>query len=179
MLAAPEPASFSPYDLIAPIYDGLWQTAEAAAENRAVIRALGYTGGPLLDIGCGSGLLLDYLTPDRYVGVDPSRAMLARLTARFPGATVHCSPFEAYRTAERFACVVALFGAASYVTPEALNGLWRLLEPAGRYFLMFYRPGYRPHTHEAAGFSPPYYAPERCTLPGTWWDLGNYRVLSR
>jgi SAM-dependent methyltransferase len=44
-------------------------------------------GGALLDVGCGTAVLLDALrgsgiAPQRYVGVDPSNEMLTRAAAR-------------------------------------------------------------------------------------------------
>lgn len=170
-----------PYDAIAPIYDRLWDTPEAEAENRAVIESLAYTEGSILDIGCGSGLLLDLIQPRRYLGIDPSTAMLDLLKWKHPLAeTVH-STFEAfYPGARRFDLIVGLFAAPSYIEPSALARIPTLLKPGGRYFLMFYREGYEPETHKAAGVEIPFHDWRRAAkfLPDSQvTEFGNFMVL--
>lgn len=138
----------SPYDAIAAIYDGLWSSPEALAENTQVIQALNYTGGRALDIGCGSGLFLDYVTPDSYVGIDPSREMLATLRAKHSAAHVIQTRFEDFWPADRdrFDVIVGLFGSPAYVSPDGLARVPYLLTPGGRYFLMLFNPDYVPET---------------------------------
>jgi hypothetical protein len=170
-----------PYDAIAPLYDDMWSTPTAEAENRAVIDALGYRGGSVLDVGCGSGLFLDYVEPDAYLGIDPSAGMLASMKAKHPHAETIQARFEAfYSGARRFDLIVGLFAAPSYIEPAAFSRLRSLLAPGGRYFLMFYRDGYEPETHKAAGLEIPFYNWRHAAehLPDTRVStLGNFRVL--
>jgi hypothetical protein len=169
----------SSYDDIASTYDEAWQTPEALAENARVMDAIAYVGGNVLDIGCGSGLFLDYIKPEDYVGLDPSRAMLARLLARHPCRTVWCARFEDFNPGQRhFDLIVSLFGSPSYILPESLARVPAMLTPGGRYFLMLFRPSYTPLTHSLLGVSPITYPLEHYDmLPGRRSNMGNFVVL--
>ena len=75
----------APYDKVAAYYDGLFTDAASDVENRAVMTMLGdLSDKRVLDVGCGTGLLLDYARPGGYTGIDPSGAMLALLHAKHP-----------------------------------------------------------------------------------------------
>ena len=81
------------YDDIATKYDSWYQTQECYDENLLVIKSLNLnSNSSVLDIGCGTGLLLDYvaLMPleakqnFKYIGIDPSQEMLGVLTEKHP-----------------------------------------------------------------------------------------------
>lgn len=167
----------SPYDDIASIYDDLWSSPWALSENEEVIQAVGYTGGSVLDIGCGTGLFLDYVKPDEYLGIDPSREMLARLLTKHPGAETICTTFESFYTPRRFDLIVGLFASPSYITPSAFARLPAKMTPGGRYFLMFYRPGYVPETHKAVAADLPFHCHDPLLLPGQVSRIGNFDVV--
>lgn len=171
--------SDSPYDTIAPLYDGMWSSPEATAEDAEVIKRVGYQGGALLDVGCGTGLLLDHLKPSVYVGIDPSLAMLDLLRAKHGKLpTTLLTPLERYCAADqRFDLIVSLYGTPSYIHPDALRRLPAMLAPGGRYFLMFYNEGYVPVTHLRADKPVPFYQHPRDALPGTVYDFGHYFVV--
>lgn len=77
------------YDSLATAYDRLNPTpAEMARTIRDVVASLSGDFPPaLLDVGCGTGRVLDLgiTTPDRYAGVDPSQPMLNQLVRKHPG----------------------------------------------------------------------------------------------
>jgi len=141
------------YDTIADIYDGMHQSDDELDENDQITGLAGYEKGRVLDIGCGTGLFLEYVTPDDYVGIDPSPKMLIKHQRKFPvgpGALTICTTFEdLLPLPEKFDVIIALFGAASYVEPRGWSRLPMFLRPAGHFFLMFYAPDYVPKTHEA------------------------------
>ena len=76
------------YDGIASAYDDLHPTSdELAGGIREAVSALRGTYPPaVLDVGCGTGRVLDLgvTTPDRYAGVDPSQPMLNQLVRKHP-----------------------------------------------------------------------------------------------
>ncbi len=81
-----ETASY--YDTIAPSYDELYRQ-EQYAKYKHVYEELGvYPGDSILDIGCGTGLLIDYLKRRgldvfrKYVCVDPSIEMIKKAAAK-------------------------------------------------------------------------------------------------
>ena len=138
----------SPFDAIARCYDasnGHWRKVEA---DRKALYALARPSGRLLDIGCGTGLLVDYqhrwIDREQYVGIDPSAAMLAQFALKHPDhkadATLIRTTFEEYETTLQFDTIVAMVGSASHVTGADVVAKSRhLLAPGGRAFLMFYR----------------------------------------
>jgi hypothetical protein len=106
------------YDDIAPAYDLLFVTPDAQRENEQVYARLQpYLDGSVLDMGCGTGLLLDLHggpLPD-YMGLDPSEKMLERLREKHPlvgQMNLQQVPAEQYGQPSQ-QLVVALFGAAS------------------------------------------------------------------
>jgi hypothetical protein len=148
---------FSVYDEMATDYDARYATDECRAENDLVMTLIRRSLGPIapttLDVGCGTGLLLDYKIthPKLYTGIDPSQGMLNELVRKHPEATRiiparwedFALPAEAgVSTPESFDLVVSLFGSPSYIDPSYLPGL---VERARRLaVLMHYREGYLP-----------------------------------
>lgn len=78
----------TPYDPIATHYDERHpiEDAEARALRELVAPFKGEYPMSVLDIGCGTGRVLDLglTTPDRYAGVDPSQPMLNMLVRKYP-----------------------------------------------------------------------------------------------
>jgi SAM-dependent methyltransferase len=149
-----EIATQTGYDEIADVYDTLFCDAASLQENVDVFVRIGdVTGKSVLDVGCGTGLFLDYATPLAYVGIDPSRGMLRRFRERHPeyAENVEQATVMSYagdKVGAHFDLVAALFGVGSYLTEEEL----RLLPLLGeRVFAMFYRPGYVPETYRRTG----------------------------
>lgn len=172
--------AIEPYDLIADKYDNLWSNVEAEAENIEAMRMLDWKPGEsVLDVGCGSGLLLDYLAPDCYVGLDPSLGMLTRTRRRAgfsPDHQLVRSKFETFYTEQKFDLIVSLFGSPNYVEPHAWSRLSGMLNEGGRYVLMFYKAGYDVVTHLIMDVVPQDYFYEDYP-PGTVTDFGNYVVV--
>jgi hypothetical protein len=78
------------------------------------------------------GCCLEYATPGRYLGIDPSLGMLARMRAVWPEARTVCTLLQSF-VGGRYDVVLALFGMLNYLTAEEITlyvshpdgtGLW-------------------------------------------------------
>lgn len=157
----------SDYDLIAERYDGLFQDEASRTENEEVMfmanRWIGDRPLRVLDIGCGTGLFLEYHgyrnRPIDYIGLDPSAQMLGQLVTRHPGyrGSIVNGRFEEFWDPDGFDLIVSLFGSINYVDPRGLDRVFRMLRPGGRIFLMFYQDRYLPVTYEKCGVALPHY----------------------
>ena len=130
-------------------YDLAIHKGEANVErSRRVYDALKIgPGTDILDIGCGTGSLVDFrfrdIRSEHYTGIDPSRGMLGVFGDRHPEFRNRLirTPFEDYwpKPGQKFDPVVALFGVPSHIgEPDLLSGKvqW-LLKPGGSVVLMY------------------------------------------
>ncbi len=138
----------SPFDAIAHRYDDSDKPWYVVKDEREALYAPATPSGRVLDVGCGTGLLVDYcyqaIDRERYVGIDPSAGMLAKFALKHPDyraeATLLRTTFEDYETPLRFDTIVAMAGSGSHVTDvDIIEKARHLLAPGGRAFLTFYR----------------------------------------
>lgn len=145
------------YDAVAESYDSLFKDKASIEENRKIASMLFEVSGIFLDVGCGTGLLLDILkvSPDEYWGIDPSSKMLDVFRKKHPEYNNLCIPFELLNLKfATFNSIVALFGSASYIDIEALTDI-----PEGKnIFLMFYKENYHPVTYKRTGCNLEHYS---------------------
>jgi SAM-dependent methyltransferase len=85
------PLRMGRYDVVADGYDGHFDRPVDAWEDQRLAGFLApmVDGADVLDLGCGTGWLLDHLTPASYVGLDASAAMLNLLLDKHPYAEVY------------------------------------------------------------------------------------------
>lgn len=166
------------YDKIADKYQAMFTDEESVSENLEVIRRIPIDcNGKILDIGCGSGLLLDYannIEPGIYVGIDPAQKMLKHLVSKHPAfeKRVCNAKFEEFYGHD-YKNVISLFGSPSYIpTDILLQRLRFLLAEDGTAFLMFYKNDYEPTTHLQTDIHPTRYPND---LPGE--DYHNFKIV--
>ncbi len=140
-----------PYASVADAYDLGIRTSKAEVDHaqRLYDSLEIWPGTDILDIGCGTGTLIDFrfadIDPARYTGIDPSRGMLGVFAEKHPefrGRLVRTG-FKDYwpRSGCKFDLAVALFGAPSYLTDPRFvsQKLWWFLKSGGTAVLMYYR----------------------------------------
>ena len=140
-----------PYAAIADSYDlGVHSRKSDVERSERVYGALEIgLDADILDIGCGTGTLVDFrfrdISPECYTGIDPTRGMLGVFADKhleFRDRLVR-TRFEDYwpKPGQKFDLVVGLCGAPSYIgEPDLLSRKvqW-LLKPGGTAVLMYYR----------------------------------------
>jgi len=166
-----------PYDFVADDYDTFFNTPEAQVENDRVMKAIGYKDGEVLDIGCGTGLFLDYNPINTYLGIDPSRRMLEKLKEHHNYAEFICTPFESFGTSKKFDIIVCLFGSLNYIDLGYIQRIPRLLVPGGQYHVMVASEDYIPITHKKFGIEVEFYHHPVDVLPGTIEQVTEYYYL--
>ena len=170
------------FDAYASAYDTMFQDEDSRKENADVMERLGAVKSQrVLDIGSGTGLLIDCrpgeIDPENYVGIEPSRSMFAEFTRKHPhyAAQVEHVTFEDFAHG-KFDLIVGMFGSPSYIDPAYLGRVKSMLNSKGRYFLMFYLPGYVPVSSIKAGVEANFFERSHEILNGNARQLGNFIV---
>jgi 2-polyprenyl-3-methyl-5-hydroxy-6-metoxy-1,4-benzoquinol methylase len=172
----PPPA---PYDAIADHYDEAFADEASRAEDDRLFKQIGPLEGlRVLDIGCGTGLTLEYGKPALYCGIDPSAKMLARFKEKHPAYAdkVICTPLESF-VGTNFDLVLCLYGTANYITPKFVEFIPQLCRPGGRYVTMFFREGYHPVTYERTGVELFHTDGVTADLPGSRTDFNQFVLI--
>ena len=113
------------------------------------------TSDYIYEVGCGVGGSVRglFLSPNRYIGIDPSRKSIERFKTRYPDFAdrLYVSSFEEsvryWSQGNPF--IMAIFGTASYIMRPYLE----LLDKSGKkYFIMFYKEGYCPKEYEGTHY---------------------------
>jgi ubiquinone/menaquinone biosynthesis C-methylase UbiE len=138
------------YALIAPFYDAFLTAATRGARGRSLAVLADGAPGEVLIAGIGTGLDIPHLPPgNRYVGIDLTRAMLAKARRRLTGDHIRLVQGDVQRLPfadARFDAVVLHLILAVVPEPMAcLAEAARVLKPGGRILVFdkFLKPGER------------------------------------
>lgn len=138
------------YALIAPFYDAFLTAATHGARGRSLAALVEQPPGEILIAGIGTGLDIPHLPPQhRYVGIDLTRAMLAKAQRRITGNHIRLVQGDVQRLPfpdARFDTVVLHLILAVVPEPKAcLAEAARVLKPGGRIIVFdkFLKPGER------------------------------------
>jgi len=117
---APEGVESAPFTRLADVYDDIMAEVEYDEWASFILEladARGYDGGPLLDLGCGTGNSTAPMSERGLdvTGVDASPAMLAVARAKLPDVEFHRAGFTELELGRTFELVYSVF--------DALNNL--------------------------------------------------------
>lgn len=144
------------YDDIAYHYDTIFSDSESIEENKRITGMLDIKEtDTVLDIGCGTGLLIEYkkINPSLYTGIDTSKNMLQLFSVKNPEYSDRLIQvgFENFVPTCKYDKIISLFGSITYVPPKSLKNISSILSSKGFYFLMFYDYEYIPQTYKRLG----------------------------
>lgn len=143
------------YDDIATEYDDMYLDQQSQYENewvrKLITRHFGAYAPRTLDVGCGTGLLLDLgvTAPGLYTGIDISQGMLNQLVLKH-NKVRNLAPARAEDklpelTGKRYELVTSLFGSPTYMDASCYE---RMLELSSSLLvLMTYQEGTAPHLY--------------------------------
>lgn len=172
----------SPYDAISEYYDCWFSEPKYKQEDNELIRLLNpYINGRTLDIGCGTGILIDLtkISSDNYRGIDSSRLMLDKLKSKHPGYRVLQTRYEDFMY-EGFDTIVSLYGSFNYCNPLSISNILEQLKKGGKYFLMLYKDDYIPIINLISNINIPYNKTVKYKLPvdSEKTDFNNYIIVT-
>jgi len=139
------------YSEIAPFYDASYQKPRHRLENAALRSELLYAGlldgDRILDVGSGTGFLLDLIPeirPAQYTGIDPAPGMLLRSRQKHPAYRLLRGSWRGLQmradVSGQFDRIVALWSLAyADSVAGAVQGIASALRPGGRFIAVIYR----------------------------------------
>ncbi|WP_309728365.1 class I SAM-dependent methyltransferase [Chamaesiphon sp. OTE_75_metabat_556] len=107
-----------------------------AQEINLLLDALEYTGGSVLETGCGNGALFEYLNINKndYIGTDISEAMLDIFRAKYPQVNLVCADAASHIVDRQFSLIYSN-GVIQYLKSKQLDSYIQnslsMLEPGG------------------------------------------------
>ncbi|MGH8218540.1 MAG: methyltransferase domain-containing protein [Steroidobacteraceae bacterium] len=102
--------------------------------------AASFSTGPLLEIGCGEGILLAAFRSATRFGIDPSHRALTRARKRSPAQCAMARAEELPFPSGSFDVIVSVGVMEHFENPDAATAeICRVLTPSGRYLALIHR----------------------------------------
>lgn len=143
MSDAGRPLFTLPFTALADVYDDIMADVEYDLWAEFVLRlatARGYSGGPALDLGCGTGNSTSPLAARGIPveGLDASPDMLAVARRKLPGVRFHDADFGSFSLGREFDLVYSVFDSLNNLLTEedflvACRNVHRHLAPGGTF----------------------------------------------
>jgi SAM-dependent methyltransferase len=174
------------FDDIALTYDSIFDGEFFKEENKLLFNKLGYEHGSVLDVGCGTGIFLDYEIPEAYVGVDISKTMLKVLKDKHYHRKMRLiiTTVKDLYLPEKYDYVIALYGQGSYLSDSEMSKLVDYAKDDGKLFIMIYKEGIIPYVNRFTNLEPDYntlhdYENTIKSRGLTVEEFHNYHILTR
>lgn len=174
------------FDDIALTYDTIFDGEFFKEENKLLFNKLGYEHGSVLDVGCGTGIFLDYEIPEAYVGVDISKTMLEVLKDKHDHRKMRLinTTIKDLYLPEKYNYVIALYGQGSYLSDSEMSKLVDYAKDDGKVFIMIYKEGIIPYVNRFTNLEPDYntlhdYENTIKSRGLTVEEFHNYHILTR
>jgi ubiquinone/menaquinone biosynthesis C-methylase UbiE len=133
------------YDKEALMYDDGYDTPLCRAEDKILMSLIEpiILNKKVLDIGCGTGIVLNYFQIKEYLGIDISPKMIEVAVDKYPNNFFMVGDMEQLVLSipsNSFDSIICLFGPLSYaINPvDLLQEFYRILTPGGSLVLMPY-----------------------------------------
>ena len=106
------------YDVIARFYDDIMGDQKGSAQNiRKLIRKNNPKASSLLELGCGTGSYLSYLSKFYKVcGIDSSLNMLAIARNKLPNTPLYNNDMSSFQFTESFDAIICLTDTINHLT---------------------------------------------------------------
>lgn len=167
------------YDQIARDYDRIISTVHDIDQAKELMKMIGRLQGSVLDVGSGTGRLLDFKVIDHYIGVEPSMKMIEAFQTKHKKRVFGCR-FKDLPKYREFDNVVAL-GSGSYI--EDLSMFRRFWNGKGQLFITFNKEGFVPEYFKSMTIQPEVIRRNHSSLMREFQspviEFGNYYIIQK
>ena len=130
-------------------YDARYETEMCRQENDAIKKLFlsvhkNTVGNRIVDLGCGTGLLLDLSGPHifqpLYTGIDICGDMIEKAAGKYPFCKFITADAEiAIKEIENQHDIIVSLFSIPYIGTSTLDDVYRILRPGGYFFAVYYR----------------------------------------
>jgi len=171
------------YNSVAEQYDNIFVDNLSIAEDKALVKILKplikealIADGTILDVGCGTGWLLDHtkIPVSNYVGFDISHEMIKRSSTKHKRHKFYQGDMKIKWATKKAKLVLSLWTVANYDTPKRqIRYMAETLEPKGKAVFVVHTAGFFRDKRRSEGKA----LPLDCYKKDGWraWTAGEIR----